>query len=163
MSGLERLELEHEVTAASLEPLANLTNLQHLRIETPRKITDFSPLLQLPSLRTLLITQAKHMADIEWLSRAHHLEVIGIEGGMWTNQKIPTLKPLAGLRSLRAFLGVSTVLTDKNLSPLAQCPQLEYISIAKVAPREEFERLRAAKPNVVCNWFSDERWALLKR
>lgn len=64
MSGLERLELEHEVTATSLEPLANLPNLQHLRIESPRKITDFSPLLQLPSLRTLLITQAKHMADI---------------------------------------------------------------------------------------------------
>lgn len=82
---------------------------------------------------------------------------------MWTKQKIPTLMPLAGLQSLRAFLGVSTILADKSLSPLTQCPKLEYLSIAKVAPREEFERLKAVKPDVVCNWFRDEMWAMLKR
>lgn len=163
LGGLERLELEYEVTAADLAPLAGLRNLRHLRIECPRKIVDFSPLLALPALRTLLIAQPRHMADLDWLASAHHLEVIGIEGGMWAMLKIPSLRPLTGLRSLRALFAVSTRLGDKDLSPLAQCPRLEYLKIAQVAPREEFDRLKAAKPGLVCDWFRDEMWVALGR
>lgn len=163
LDGLERLELEYEVTAADLAPLGNLRNLRHLRIECPRKIVDFSPLLDLPALRTLLIGQPRHMADLDWLASAHHLEVIGIEGGMWSTLTIPSFRPLAGLRSLRALFAVSTRLADKDLSPLAQCPRLEYLNIARVAPREEFERLKASKPALVCDWFRDGMWAAARR
>ena len=110
----------------------------------------------------LRFTNAKNMTDLEWLGEAHDLEVIGIEGGMWSPQIIPTLKPLAGLRSLKAFLGVSTKLADKSLAPLIECPRLEYLSIACVAPQAEFEGLKAAKPNLVCDWFRPEMWATLQ-
>lgn len=158
ITGLERLELEYPVTAKTLDPLRSLTRLRHLSIDSPRHISDFTPLLELPSLTTLLITNAKHMADISWLSDAHHLEVIGIEGSMWTAQKIPTLAPLAGLRGMRAFLAVSTRLGDKDLSPLAECPQLDFLGCARFAPRAEFERLRQRKPDLVCTWFRPEAW-----
>ena len=155
---LERLELEWPMVADDLSPLLGLKRLRFLSLDSPRKITDFSPLLQIPALRTLIITNPKRMAGLDWLRDAHHLEVIGIQGGMWSPYKIPSLKPLAGLRSLRAFLGVSTGLADKQLMPLAGCPNLEFLNIARVAPRDEFERLHAAKPNLVCSWFRPERW-----
>ena len=155
---LERLELEAPLLAGDLEPLLGLPSLKHLSIDSPRKIADFSPLLKLPSLRTLLITNAKLMPDLEWLRPADHLEVIGIEGGMYSTATIASLAPLAGLRSLQAFLATSTRLADKELMPLAECPSLRFIGIARVAPQSEFERLMQARPDICCDWFRPEMW-----
>jgi hypothetical protein len=162
LTDLERLELEWPMVAKDLTPLLRLENLTFLSIDSPRYIVDFRPLLDLPSLRTLIITNPKKMPGLDWLGEAHHLEVIGLEGGTWTPYTVPTLKPLAGLRSLKAFLGVSTKLTDKSLAPLTECPRLEYLNIACVAPRAEFDELKAAKPNLVCNWFRAEMWSALR-
>ncbi len=158
LTGLERLELEHPVTARTLDGLTALRRLRHLSIDSPRNVTDLTPLLELPALTTLLITNAKHMTDIEWLADAHHLEVLGVEGSMWTVQRIPTLRPLGGLRGLRALFATSVRLGDTDLSPLADCPQLEMLGCARFAPREEFERLQARKPDLVCTWFRPEAW-----
>lgn len=162
LAELERLELEWPMVAKNLTPLLRLRRLAFLSIDSPRYIADFRPLLELPALRTLIITNPKKMTNLEWLDGAHHLEVIGVEGGMWSTYKIPTLQPLAGLRSLRAFLGVSTTLADKNLAPLKDCPRLEYLGIACVAPQAEFDRLREAKPDLVCEWFRPEMWAAVR-
>jgi hypothetical protein len=158
LGGLERLELEWPMVARSLSPILQLENLRFLSIDSPRHIDDFSPLLELPCLRTFILTNAKKMPDLQWLSDAHHLEVIGIEGGMWSPYRIPSLMPLAGLRQLQAFLGTSTKLADKQLLPLADCDRLQYLGIACVAPREEFERLQRARPDLVCSWFRAETW-----
>lgn len=155
---LRRLELEWPFLGTDLTPLLSLKRLEHLSIDSPRKLSDFSALLELPSLRTLLITNAKKMPDIEWLRDAHSLEVIGIEGAIDSPYKIESLAPLAGLGSLRAFLGVSTQLADKRLMPLAQCRKLEYLGIAQCAPRSEFALLHQARPDVVCKWFDPEAW-----
>lgn len=162
LASLERLELEWPMVAKSLSPLLKLERLAFLSIDSPRAIADFRPLLDLPALRTLILTNPKKMTDLSWLAEAHHLEVIGIEGGMWSPYKIPTLEPLAGLRSLKAFLGVSTKLADKNLGPLVHCPNLAYLGIACVAPKAEFDRLKAAKPLLACDWFRSEMWAALR-
>lgn len=158
ITGIERLELLWPVTARSLDGLAALKRLRHLRIDSPRNITDFSPLLALPSLKTLIIENAKHMTDIEWLSDAHHLEVIGVEGSMWTYQKIASLAPLAGLQNLRAFFATSTRLGEKNLFPLAECARLEFLSCARFVPRQEFELLQGLKPGLICSWFHADSW-----
>ncbi|QNN65573.1 hypothetical protein H9L12_03050 [Sphingomonas rhizophila] len=156
--GLRRLELESPVVAKDLAPLTGLRNLTFLSIDSPRTIDDFAPILQIPTLRTLLITNAKKMSSLDWLRDAHHLEVIGIEGGMYSTYTIPSIAPLAGLRSLRAFLAVSTLLADKDLAPLAQCPRLEYLRTARFAPRQEFEALGASRPDLVCHWLRPGMW-----
>ena len=158
LTGLERLELEYPVTARSLDGLRALTRLRHLSIDSPRNVTDFTPVLDLPELRTLLITNAKHLTDLGWLAGATHLEVLGIEGSIWTAQRIPSLAPLAGLTGLRAFFAVSARLADRTLTPLAECPRLELLSCARMAPREEFERLHARRPDLVCTWVRREAW-----
>lgn len=150
------------MVAKDFTPLVRLKKLAFVSVDSPQNIVDFRPLLGILSLRTLIITNPKKMTDLDWLSEAHHLEVIGIEGGTWSPYTIPTLKPLAELRSLKAFLGVSTKLADQNLAPLALCPNLEFLGIANVAPRDEFEQLKAAKPNLVCDWFRPEMWSSLR-
>lgn len=158
LTNLERLELTYPVTGSDLTPLLALHSLQHLQIDSPRKISDFSPLLKLPALRKLMIENAKLLPDIEWLHEAHDLEVIGIEGGMDTPAKIPSLRPLAGLRSLEAFLATSIRLADKDLMPLAECPNLRFFGIARVAPQTEFQKLMQARPDIHCSWFDPSAW-----
>lgn len=160
---LERLELESPFLATDLSPLLRLDRLTFLSIDSPRKISDFEPLLQLASLRTLLITNAKNMSSLDWLAGADHLEVIGVEGGMWAPYTIPTLMPLAGLKSLQALLATSTRLADRQLLPLAQCPRLRFLGIACVAPRQKFLELQQAAPDIICDWFRDEAWQALSR
>lgn len=155
---LRRLELEWPFLGTNLTPLLALERLEHLSIDSPRKLSDFAALLEMPSLRTLLITNARKMPDLEWLRNAHNLEVIGIEGAIDRPYKIESFEPIAGLGSLRAFLGISTQLGDKRLMPLAQCQKLEYLGIARCAPRSEFALLHEARPDVVCRWFDPEAW-----
>lgn len=158
LSNLERLELAWPVTADDLSPLLALHSLQHLSIDSPRRISDFSPLLKLPALRKLMIENAKLLPDLDWLSSANHLEVIGIEGSINSTATIPSLRPLAGLPSLQAFLGTSTRLIDKDLMPLAECPSLRFLGIARVAKQNAFEKLRRARPDIHCSWFDPDSW-----
>lgn len=162
LHNLERLELEWPLRAQDLTPLLALKMLTHLSIDSPRNIADFRLLMDIPSLKTLFITNAKKMENLDWLAQAHHLEVIGIEGALDTPYKIPSLKPLEGLRSLRAFFGTSTSLADKDLTPLASCPRLEYLSIARVVKQDQFIQLKDAKPGLVCRWFRPEMWDSMK-
>ena len=141
-----------------LTALRALDRLEHLSIDSPRKLSDFAPLLELPSLRTLIITNAKRMPNLEWLRNADHLQVIGIEGAIDSPFTIESLEPLAGLSTLRAFLAVSTRLADQRLMPLARCPKLEYLSIARCVPRSEFERLHESRSDIVCSWFDPVTW-----
>ena len=163
LSNLERLELGWPVTATDLSPLLRLPTLRHLSIDSPRKISEFSALLKLPALEKLFITNAKHMPDIEWLADARHLTVIGVEGGMWSPQRIPSLRPLAGLPSLQAFFGTTIKVVDKDVMPLAACPNLQFLGVAAFAPRSEFERLHAARPDIICSWFRPEPWVMISR
>jgi len=158
IDGLERLELSYPVTAHDLSGLRALTGLRHLAIDSPRNVTDFRPLLDIPSLRTLLIGNARHMKDIAWLADAHHLEVIGIEGSTWTQQKVPSLSPLRGLEGMKAFFATSVRIGDNDLSPLAACPQLEFLECARCVPRSEFERLQRLRPDLICYWFRWHMW-----
>lgn len=155
---LERLELTWPTMAEDLTPLARLTNLKFLSIDSPRKAKDFAFLAAMPQLRTLMIENAKHLSDIEWLAGAHHLEVIGIEGAMDSKQTIASLKPLAGLTGLRAFLGTSLRLIDADLMPLASCPSLHFLGLARLAKKPAFDALREARPDIVCAWFNDGAW-----
>lgn len=158
LGNLERLDLEWPTVAHNLGALAALPRLRFLRIDSPRKATDFAPLAQIATLRTLIIENAKHLTSIDWLGAAHHLQVIGIEGAMDKRQTVETLAPLRGLDGLKAFLGTSLRLLDRDLMPLAECPSLRFIGIARVADRAMFDRLHAARPDVACSWFHASMW-----
>ena len=155
LRSLEFLHLGHPVTATDLAGVSQLENLHTLRLQSVRHIEDFSPLLSLPRLHTLMIEHAKHLSDIEFLSGAHHLRVIGVEGSMWTHQRVASLQPLSGLRNLEALFMTSVRLKDKDLTYLAGCPKLRILDCARFAPKRSFDALRAAMPDLACSWCDD--------
>lgn len=151
LSNIEYLNLE-VVTAESLECLENLPQLKTLYLYGPRKISDFSPLLHLPSLQNLFIENAKHLSTLDCFSEAHKLIALGVEGSMYTKQKIDSLKPLSGLKRLEAIFMASVQLRDKNLQYLASIPNLRVLDAARFAPKKKFVELRAIMPDLDCNW-----------
>jgi hypothetical protein len=158
LDGLEHLELAWPTTARDLRPLAALRQLRVLKIDSPRAVTDFTPILDLPALEVLLIENARHMADLDWLVPLRdRLTVLGIEGSMWTRQRIPTLAPLAGFAVEALFLTATTI-ADRSLAPLCSMPNLNFLGTARNAPRAQFQALHAARPDLICDWLREDRW-----
>ena len=153
LANLEYLWLGWPVTARDLAPLARLKHLTYLKLDSPRNVTDFAPLTQLPALTHLFVENAKHMAALDWLAPLEgQLAALGIEGSIWTLQKVPALAPLAGF-AFEALFMTSVRLADKDLTPLASCPNLAYLQCARFAPKNKFEELKALRPDIACLWF----------
>lgn len=158
LTNLEYLELGYPLTAADLRPLTALRSLRHLTMDSPRAITDFTPIVELPALERLFIENAKHLTSLDWLRPLKgQLRALGIEGSLWTKQRIPTLKPLKGFE-LEALFLTSTTLDDQNLSPIATMPNIRFLSTAINAPRSQFEALHHARPELQCDWFDPQAW-----
>ena len=158
LTGLEYLELGYPVTATDLRPLTAIKSLRHLTMDSPRAITDFTPLLELPALERLFIENARHLTSLDWLRPLKgRLKALGIEGSLWTKQRIPTLKPLEGF-DLEALFLTGTSLDDQDLSPIATMPNIKFLGTAINAPRSQFEALHRAKPELECDWFDPQAW-----
>ena len=151
LDSLNYLEME-VVTAPDISPLLNLSHLRYLKIYGLRNARDLSALTKITSLRKLFVENTKYLSDLDFLDIMQPLETIGIEGSMYTKQKIASLKPLSNLKSLQAIFLSSVQLTDKNLDYLASLPKLNYLSCARFAPKSSFESLRSLMPDLVCNW-----------
>lgn len=158
LTTLEHLELGYPTTATDLSPLEKLTSLTVLKIDSPRNITDFTPLTRLPKLRILVIENAKHMRSLDWLAPlGPQLRALSIEGTIDTRQKIDSIAPLAGF-AFEALSLAAVQIVDKDLTPLAACPNLHRFSPARFAPKSSFDALKALRPDIECAWF--DRWEI---
>ena len=155
LEGLEYLDLAWPMVATDLAPLRKLTKLRDLRIDSPRNIADFTPVLDLPALERLFIENAKHLAGLDWLRPLKdRLVALGIEGSLYTAQRIPSLAPLEGF-GLEALFLTNTRLDDQDLAPIATMPNLRYLGTALNAPKARFLALKAARPGLECSWFDE--------
>jgi hypothetical protein len=153
LEALEYLWLGWPVTAADLSGLEQLKQLTYLKLDSPRNVTDFGPITRLPALTHLFVENAKHMNSLDWLAPLkNHLTSLGIEGSMWTLQKVPGLAPLSGF-GFEALFMTSVQLADKDLTTLAACPNLSYLQCARFAPKKRFEELKSLRPDIDCLWF----------
>ena len=140
LDGLERLELEWPVTASDLAPLRRLTRLRFLSIDSPGGTSRTSPpCSSLPSLRSLLVENAKHLSDADWLADGDHLEVIGLEGGMWTRSGSRASGRSAGCDRLRGLLLHRCDCATRTSRPSRTVRRLELLSCARFAPPARFE------------------------
>ncbi|MFL0800363.1 MAG: hypothetical protein K6L80_07950 [Agarilytica sp.] len=151
LNKLERLHIE-VLTAESLEPLTRLDNLRFLRLGSVRNVREFGSILELKSLEKLFIENAKYLNDVEFLRGANNLIAIGVEGGMYKQQKVDSLEPFSKLNTLEALFMSSVQLRDKNLDYLATIPNLKYLGSARFAQKSSFTSLRKLMPELTCRW-----------
>ena len=96
---LRHFQLGNSSKIISLEPLARLHDLQTLYFGGLPKCSDFSPLAELHALRELHITgdqSAQRIDDLTPLAQLHALKDLSLR-----HCKLPSLRPLAALTSLR--------------------------------------------------------------
>ena len=159
LENLEDLELGWPVTADSLDGLRRLKKLRRLRLDSPRNITDFTPICDLLALDSLDIENAKHLNDLRWMRPLKdRLVKLNLDGSINTTQKLASLDPLDGFVFEELWL-VNTSVADKDLGPLITCRRLKLLRCAKaVSTFEGFMALADARPDIACSWFDPDAW-----
>ena len=128
LSALKALSIGSSTRVESITPLAALQSLELLEIENFKLITDFSPLVDLRSLR--------------------HLSV---SGSMWSKQAVASLEPFAKMTWLSSLcVDTSNVKSLRTLEPLTN---LKSLGIGGRLPYDEYAWLSAKLPNTECQWF----------
>jgi len=99
ISTLPRLRTLHidEISATDLTSLQRCSSLRRLIIKGGTKVPTLNWVQQLPPLEAFLIEHFKLVRDLSPLTALRTVRAIGIEGSMWTTQKVNTFLPLAEL------------------------------------------------------------------
>jgi len=140
----------------NIESLRIAKNLQHLHLGSSSQVESIEVLGELESLLTLDLQQLNKISDFSIISKLASLEGLGIDGSIWTAQKIDTLKPLAKLRNLKYLTLINTRLKDKSFDPLLNLTELVRFESSWNYPESEFEKLKSLPKlkygNVETSW-----------
>jgi len=101
-----------------------MKSLITLELEQINKITDFSPIFNLTQLNGL-----------------------GLDGGMWTAQKIDSLKSIEKLEGLFYLTLTNTRIIDKSFDPIKLLKNLIRFNSSWNYPKSEFAKLKTM-PNL---------------
>lgn len=162
---LPRLEMLYVDGMSAVDPscLARCRSLRHLVIKAGTKVESMSWLSQLPPLQSLLLENFKRVTDFSAVAAQSGLKALGIEGSIWTTQRITSFWPLAQLPALEALFLTNCRPAEGGLEPLHRLRRLRYLEIAAFYPDEAFLALRAALPDLECRWFEEiDRYGSIK-
>lgn len=126
----------------SIDALRIPKKLRHLHLGSSSQVESIAVLGELGSLVTLDLEQLNRISDFNILSKLTALEGLGIDGSIWTAQKIDTLKPLAKLRNLKYLTLSNTKIKDKSFDPLLGLSELVRFNSSWNYPEAEFEKLK---------------------
>ena len=131
----------------NIDGLRNAKKLRHLWLGSSSQVESIDVLGEMNRLTTLALEQLNKISDFSVLSKLTNLEGLSINGGMWTAQKIDTLKPLANLRKLKYLTLINTRLKDKSFDPILNLTELVSFDSSWNYPEAEFEKLKSL-PNL---------------
>ena len=130
--------------------------LKHLHLGSSSQLESIAVLGKLDSLVTLDLQQLNRISDFSILSNLTSLEGLGIDGSIWTTQKIDTLKPMANLHRLKYLTLTNTRIQEKSFDPLLGLTELVRFNSSWNYPEAEFEKLKALPKlrygNVETSW-----------
>jgi hypothetical protein len=163
MPNLEYLALKWSAIT-HIRELPAARRLQHLRIGASSKLEGIEELAQMRSLISLSLEQFNKIDDFSPVSGLTQLEGLGIDGSMWTRQRLRSLKPLAGLTELRQLTLTNTQAADKSFEPLLGLHKLERFDCSWNYPEAEFLKLSQLPNlkygNVETSWKEiKQKWA----
>jgi len=139
-------------TINSLEPLAQRSSLQYLKIARSPAIHSIEPLAHLTHLKWLQLDQFKLISSLAPLQRLTQLEGFGFTGSDHKGHLIDSLQPLQHLILLRwLHLGALRV-NDGSLQPLTGLQQLIWLGLPNAFALEEYAALSNHLSPEVCQW-----------
>ena len=125
-----------------LRELPGAQKLRHLRIGSSSKLEGIEELSQMRNLTKLSLEQFNKIDDFTPISHLTQLEGLGIDGSMWTRQRLRSLNPLARLTELRHLTLTNTQAADKSFDPLLGLHKLERFYCSWNYPEAEFAKLK---------------------
>lgn len=126
----------------NIDALWKAKNLRHLWLGGSSQVESIEVLGEMNQLVTLTLEQLNRISDFAVLANLSCLEGLGVNGGMWTAQKIDTLEPLSGLRNLKYLTLINTRLREKSFDPLLNLRELVRFDSSWNYPEAEFEKLK---------------------
>jgi len=154
LSNLEVLYIS-ELNATDLSPLKRCRALRNLIIKGATKVPNLDWLDGLPPLESLLLEHFKLVHDLSAVVTLRSIRAFGIEGSMWTKQKVESLSPVSELKQLEALFMANCKADNDGLKPLHKLSNLRCLQAPGFYPDNEFLDLRAALPNLECQWFRE--------
>jgi hypothetical protein len=131
----------------NVDSLLKLKNLKHLHIGSSGQIENIRVFQDINWLTTLSLEQLNKVTDFIDIANMTNLEGLGIDGSIWTAQKIDTLKPIGQLRGLKYLTLTNTRTKDKSFDPLLNLKELVRFNSSWNYPVTEFEKLKGL-PNL---------------
>ncbi|MBO9492002.1 hypothetical protein J7384_16700 [Endozoicomonas sp. G2_1] len=147
MPNLKGLSIKH--SSIKHIDFRKLCNLVYFNLGSSTQLETLSGVEQLTNLKWLEFENIKNISDIGALSQLKKLRVLGLNGSMWTTQKLDTLSPIQSLTNLERLTLVNTRVFDKSLEPLHNLPYLKRVDIAEWWPDEQISALHKANPQLI--------------
>jgi hypothetical protein len=131
----------------SLRKAADCRHLRHLHVGSSTQVESIEPLARMTNLLTLSLESLKRIQDYSPLEPLVDLQGLSIDGSMWTTQKIKDLEFVKPLKELRFLTLINTRLIDKSFDPILNLANLERFDSSWNYPESEFEKLKSL-PNL---------------
>jgi len=141
MPNLEGLYIKWS-SVKDISNLRSIKNLKHLHFGSSAQIESIDVFRDLTSLVTLDIENFKKIVDFSPVSSLENLQGLGINGSIWTAQKLNSLKPLENLVGLKYLTLYNTKILDKSFQPLMKLKNLVRFNSSWNNPETEFEKLK---------------------
>jgi hypothetical protein len=155
MQGLEGLYIKWS-GIKSVDSLLKLRNLRHLHIGSSGQIENIKVFRNIDYLTTLNLQQLNKVTDFTDISGMTNLNGLGIDGSIWTSQKIDSLRPIEKLVGLKYLTLTNTRIKDKSFTPILNLKELVRFNSSWNYPETEFEKLKTLPKlkfgNVETSW-----------
>jgi hypothetical protein len=143
---LTLLSLRH-ADAGDLQFLSGFATLETLLVWQSPKLTRLDGIERLTRLTTLALSDIGAIESLAPLAALTELRSLGLTGGIWTTQGLPSLALLRKLPKLERLNLMSAKAIDGDLGPLCDLPHLTHLELS---PRNfepaELARVAAAHP-----------------
>ncbi|MCV9388573.1 hypothetical protein [Reichenbachiella ulvae] len=130
-----------------IDNLIHLGKLKHLHLGSSSQVENIDVLGSLHNLESLETEQLNKISDFSVLSNLSQLQGLGIDGSIWTAQKIDTLEPIRNLTNLKYLSTTNSQIKDKSFNPLLELNQLVTFNCSWNYPESEFAKLKSL-PNL---------------
>jgi len=134
----QSLRLYH-LTVVSLEGIEALRTVTELSLEWATKVVSLAPVFRMGWLRRLTVIDLPRLVDLEGIEALATLTGLRAGGGMWKAMRLPSARPLAGLRSLKRLELEQIRFADDDIRVLAELTRLRYLRLSN-----QFERAQVA-------------------